>query len=223
MAAAALASPWAREQEILLIARDHGEREVLAAAHPGASIVAASDPGPVVPPGHRSVRIMCCAVGLIHPVRPDPAMHMDAAARDLRVLDRILERCGEASVHVLFVSSVLTLAALCGRRYYAGWKSVTGAVLASIVERHPRACLSVVYPGRLVDVATVRAPVSLLHTSYRRLAATIIRMIQSPSPGSAIVGADARFWLLVQGLGALRPALTGRAGRAKLEGDTSCP
>lgn len=192
------------------------------AAHPAASVVAALDPGPIVPRGQRSVRILCCAMGLIHPERPDPAAHMAAAARDLRALDRILEGCDEASAHVLFVSSVISLAAPSERRYYAGWKNVIGAALASIVERHPRACLSVVYPGRVVDAATGWAPVSLLHTSYRRLAAAIIRMIQSPSPASAIVGADARLWLLAQGLGALRPALTGRVGRAKPEGGTSC-
>jgi hypothetical protein len=178
------------------VARDDSETELVQRARPGSRLLRADRSDPLRPWDYHGVRIYGCALGPIHP-QDSPEIGADAkrAGNDLDLIRRIVDASAHVPIHVLFVSSVLALAPRKQRRYYAGWKSVIESELISILADHPRATLSVLYPGRLVDRRTAGQPATLLHTTYDSLAERLATL----RPGSRhrlVVGSDARIWIV---------------------------
>ena len=178
------------------MARDDGEAEFVRRAHPGSRLLRADRSDLPRSWAYRSLRIYGCALGPIHP-QDSPELGADAerAARDLDLVERLVDASRGVPVHVLFVSSVLALAPRKQRRYYAGWKSVVESEMIRILALHPRATLSVVYPGRLIDGEGAGLPAKLLHTTY----GTLAELLANLHPGNRnrlLVGTDARAWIV---------------------------
>jgi hypothetical protein len=157
-----------------------------------------------------AVAVLCCAFGPIHPgsaIAPDDLQRVDA---DLRALEAILRKYSNVPLHLLLMSSVLALCPRQGREYYAGWKNVVEGLLRQAVGPRRSACLSVFYPGRLVETKTLGNPASLFYTSYRELAEELVSGLRQNRSRSAVVGLDARLWLALACFGLSSSALTGR-------------
>jgi hypothetical protein len=182
-----------------------GRDDLLAADASAEAFRAALGAGPV--------RIHVCALGPLHPGPTDPA-HADAVRRELVVVDRLLDAADGREVSVVLVSTVIALAPGNDRRYYGGWKGVAEESLRELVDRHPRARLSVLYPGRLLGARRTRRPWELAYTSHRRLATLALSTAQGPARGR-VVGADARAWLLLRSARVGLAGLTGRPGTGR--------
>jgi hypothetical protein len=210
LAQAVLAHDWVRGQSPLCVARTPVEAEWIRTGYPAAEIL----PGwnQTAPPRveREPMGVLVCAAGVIHPGPACLTADHRAAARDLAILETIAQAQSGDRMHVVFVSSVLALGRSPGRGYYAGWKALMEGAIAKIVERAPSACLSIVYPGRLVERRSVARPMSFLSTPYRHAAEVMIRTARSAAPRRAILGLDARLWLAVRGLVIWRDALVGR-------------
>jgi hypothetical protein len=151
-----------------------------------------------------------CAAGVIHPGPASLTADHRAAARDLAILEAIVQAQSGDRIHVVFMSSVLALGRSPGRGYYAGWKAMMEGAMAKIVENAPGADLSIVYPGRLVERRSVARPMSFLSTPYHHAAEVMIHTARSAAARRAILGLDARLWLVARGLVAWKDALVGR-------------
>jgi len=161
------------------------------------------------PTGFETICVYACALGLIHPREPRWDADSEAAARDLAVMDRLLRSSAGARVHIVFVSSVLTLQEPRPiRSYYCGWKRVIEGRLIDLAARTPATRLSVLYPGRLVAGKSMRRPLSLAHTTYARLAELLPRFGTGAGGRRALVGADARTWMIARGAAAMARAIT---------------
>jgi hypothetical protein len=200
-----------RAHRILLVARDAEEAEWIAANRPGAETLNAWEPSPSLPQGVSRIGVACCAFGVIHPGPPDPCSDAAAALRDLRLIEVVLRAYRDRDVHVAFVSSVLALSPRRERAYYAGWKSVLQESIAAVVRPFPRARLSVLYPGRLVEERSFRRPASLLHSGYRQFGSALLETLESGAPRRHVIGLDARLWLAARGAAAFTHAATRKA------------
>jgi len=200
----------------LLVARTDKERGMLAARWPAAKISSREEPDPQGLEGADSLAIHVCALGPVHPAMSAEAADWagDAAgvASDLDLLARLLRARSGRPVHVVFVSSVLALASGRRRRYYAGWKCLIEATVERMLDGYPRARMSVLYPGRLVESRSAMRPASLLHGRYPDLAARMIAIAASERGSRRLFGPDARLWLMSRGLrsafAAIRPTLS---------------
>ncbi len=194
--------------DLLPVARNERERASLESGWPAAIVVPSWEPEWEWPAGYDEVVVCACAVGPIHPEGTDWPGDLETALRDIGVIERILEAYPGASVHLVFVSSALALAApRAERAYYCGWKVTMEGILAHLAGRHPSARLSVVYPGRLADRRSLSRPASLLGTTYDRLARLMGRIGRAGRSRRALLGLDARLWLLGKGLAACLRAL----------------
>jgi hypothetical protein len=151
-----------------------------------------------------------CAAGVIHPGSPCLETDHRAVLRDVGILEAIVRSQAGESVHVVFMSSVLALGRSPGRGYYAGWKATMEGAVAGIVANAPGTLLSILYPGRLLEERSIARPMSFLSTRYHRAAQVMIHAARSPFPRRAVLGLDARLWLVSRGLVAWRDALMGR-------------
>jgi hypothetical protein len=210
LAAALLqSSSWEKDTTFVLVARSAREYDRLRLAHPGLAVHPAWQPdAPRLQPA-RPVAVLCCAFGMIHVELPNAAVDLQRVSSDYRVLDSIVQQCADQPLHLVFISSVLALCPRSGREYYAGWKNVAEGLVRHTASG-PRATVSVFYPGRLVDLKTVRRPQSFLHTSYRELAERLVKHVRRNQPREAVVGWDSRLWLVRRSLGLIWSALTPR-------------
>lgn len=160
--------------------------------------------------GDGPVRLVVAALGPVHPETPRTAQDAPSVLRDLAFVEQVLD--AGRPVRVVLVSTVLALAPGEDRRYYGGWKAVVEQQLQQLVDERTTAggdaSLSVVYPGRLLDAAERRGRLRL-HTSYARLAEIVLTKAVA-APSGRPVGADSRFWLLVNSISlalrSLRPS-----------------
>lgn len=205
----------AESEPTVLVARTESERAALALRWPAAVVVGEEEAEPKCLHGRGRIAIHVCALGPIHPVtppeRPDRERDARAVERELAIVARLLRAHPEDEAHVVFVSSVLALGSGKWRRYYAGWKCLIEATLEGLIAEHPKARLSVLYPGRLVEERSLASPASLAHGRYRALAARMIALAARPGRRRALFGLDARVWMLLRGLrtlgSAIRPTL----------------
>lgn len=192
------------QDDVLLLARNQTERDLLSRRWPRAAIATeaeAGDAGGHEWPGDvESIAVHVCALGPIHPTAPE--WNRDAAAtnRDLGTLGKLLQENAQASVHIVFASSVLAMAPGRERGYYAGWKCLIEATIAEMAARHGRARMSVLYPGRLVESRSIARPASLLHATYAQMARVMAEVGDSSQPRRMLLGLDARLWLPLQSL-----------------------
>jgi hypothetical protein len=213
LAAQILAMPWASENDVLLVARHSEEASALASHYPCARVLScgAIESQWRCPAAVRAVTVVLCAFGLIHPVMPDWASHSMAMSRDLKAVTKILDRCRPCPVTLIFVSTALAAVPNKKRSYYVGWKYLAEAVLEKALEGHQGGHFCVLLPGRLASKRTLVRPLSLLHTTYSRLARIIIETARAPRTQRQIVGLDARALMLV---GAVRLLVNGVLGRS---------
>jgi hypothetical protein len=195
--------------EVALVARDSAEAEWASSSYPRALIAPASSPS--FPSGHDKVRVVCCALGPVHPGNEAPFEDMEAALRDLRVVSSILSDHRRADVHVLFISSVLALAPRRDRHYYAGFKCLSEGALSAMIRERENATLSVLYPGRCVERKPSYPGLKHLYTTYGALAEKMLSVLES-GERRAIIGMDARLWLALRGFGRSREALAASLG-----------
>ena len=203
-------SSWERETSFLLVARNAGEHEAVTLAQPRAAVHRAWEPDSPLPAEDEAVTIFCCAFGVIHPGTVVPAHDLERVEADCRALGAILRTYAERRVHLVFVSSALALCPRPGREYYAGWKNVAEGLERQMAEGSHVACLSVFYPGRLVEKKEPLKPVSWLHSSYTELAEALVSSARQNRSRIAVFGLDARLWLTMQ---AVRLAWSGLIGR----------
>ena len=129
---------------------------------------------------------------------------------DCRTLGAILRGYSELPLHLVFVSSALALCPRPGREYYAGWKNVAEGLVRQMAAGSNVACLSVFYPGRLVERKEPLRPGSWLHSSYEELAEALVSLVRQNRSRVAVFGLDARLWLTLQAFKLAWSALTGR-------------
>jgi hypothetical protein len=209
------ASP-ASDRPVYAVARDERDRDELSAS--GASVVSAGSTGPLLGDVRpHAVRIHVCALGPVHPETAQPAQDASLVARDLALVERLLDEAAGREVHVVLVSSVLALAPGADRAYYAGWKNVVEGELADLVDQHPAARLSVLYPGRLLAAEDRRRPWHRTHTTFERLAVLMNQVGEGPGR-SRIVGLDARAWLLARSASLLVAILSGSRSTRRRHG-----
>lgn len=185
--------------DTVVIARDLDDAAWLASNWPIARIVRADDAARHWPQGYRSIVVYGCAVGLIHPQRPDWAKDLAAANRDIDLHREILMTYAGTPTHVLLVSSVLALSPR-GTAYYGGWKNVVEGALQSLVSETAGARLSVLYPGRLIERRQMDRPLTLLSSSFAQITSEIVRVALGPVATRRVLGIDAYLWLLLRGL-----------------------
>jgi hypothetical protein len=197
-----LDDPAARDYEVLLVTRHGADRERLAAIYPQHRVWG-DDGAPALEIAGRSrIAVIACALGLIHPEAPNWDRHAPAVKRDLDALTTIVDACGAAQVHVVYISSVLALAPR-GTAWYGGWKNVVEDAVATTVAEHPGARLSVLFPGRLIPRRGAALPESLLSTTFGALARQVGGIVAGDRPVRRIVGLDARAWLTLRSVAAL--------------------
>ena len=154
--------------------------------------------------------VQICSLGPLHPGTARQAKDSADVTRDLAAIGRVIAAAGDRPTHVVLVSTVLALAPVVDRAYYAGWRGLVEQELRELVaERSPAAQLSVLYPGRLTERRDVAHPASLMYTTYRRLAELVDRAGHSESQ-SRLVGLDARAWLLARSASLGLSSVTGR-------------
>jgi hypothetical protein len=185
--------------DICVVARHETDAARLRAAWPNAAVILAGDRSATWPQGCRQLVLCGCAVGLIHPRKPDWAADVAAADRDIRLHEEILAAYSSVPIHVIYVSSVLALSPR-GTAHYAGWKNVVLGTLAGLIAATPNARLSVLYPGRLIKKRLLGQPASLVSTLHEHLAARIGRIASSGKSTRRVIGIDAHLWLLARGL-----------------------
>ncbi|MEH3034280.1 MAG: hypothetical protein PGN07_09640 [Aeromicrobium erythreum] len=152
--------------------------------------------------GTGPVEVVVCALG---PVHPEPETDVtDAVERELGLVGAVLDAAGERPVRVVLVSSVVALAPGADRRYYAGWKNLVEARVRALAAG--RASVAVLYPGRLLDAVDRTRPWHRLHATYARVCRGIEQALAGRST-SAVVGLDARLWLLTRALRLVRGGL----------------
>jgi hypothetical protein len=213
---AALLADSTPERPVYAVARDTQDRADLAST--GVPMVGAGTAGPllggILP---TAARIHVCALGPVHPETAKPDQDAADVARDLGLVARLLDELVGSDVHVVLVSSVLALAPGADRAYYAGWKNLVEEELAHLVDQHPSARLSVLYPGRLLAATERRRPWHRMHTTFERLAALMQRMGDGPGR-SRIVGLDARTWLMARSASLLATVLSGSRSTRRRHG-----
>jgi len=203
LARALLELPWAKSQELLLVGLNGAEKEKLKKEYPDATVFALDEMADYAPEKkYKFVNICCCALGMIHPRAIDWDTDRREAQRDLAVMDKLLLSFSHASVHVIFVCSVLALSVNSKGRsgYYAGWKHILSKVLQAKVETLPESRFSVFYPGRLTKKRSILNPVSLLYSSYHSVAKKLANIIIKGESRRRIIGYDARIWLMLRGV-----------------------
>ncbi|MBN2375002.1 MAG: hypothetical protein JXD22_01275 [Sedimentisphaerales bacterium] len=203
LARALLKLPWARSQELLLVGLDGAEKAKLKKEYPGAIVFALEEMVAYAPEKkYKIVNICCCAMGMIHPREVNWDKDLREARRDLAVLDKLLQSYSQASVHVIFVCSVLALSVNSKGRsgYYAGWKHILSRVVQAKVEVVPGSRFSVLYPGRLTRKRSILKPVSLLYSSYHSVAKKLAKIIIKGESCRRIIGYDGRIWLMLRGV-----------------------
>lgn len=173
-----------------VVCRRLAERDELMALYPDEVVVDDSRYS-----SSRAICIIVCALGLVHPARPDVALHLQNFQDDLRRLSNLAGGAG-GDVHIVLVSTVIALIPSRDRAYYAGLKNLTEAAIAALLRDLTSVRLSVVYPGRLVDRRVGLA--DMLATPYPVLASTLVKMAGSSGASSRVVGLDARLWLLAR-------------------------
>ena len=219
LAQSVLADDWVRGQSLICVARTPVEAEWIRGACPSSEILLGWNPAGIRWVNGGPAGVLMCAAGVIHPGLECLETDHRAVLRDLGILEAIVRSQAGESVHVVFMSSVLALGRSPGRGYYAGWKAIMEGAVAGIVANAPRALLSILYPGRLMEERSIARPMSFLSTQYRRAAQAMIQAARSTSPRRAVLGLDARLWLAVRGLVAWRDALMGRPNTEIVRGD----
>ncbi len=198
------------------VARDEHDRADLASC--GATVVGAGSTDALLGEGGpRPLRIHVCALGPLHPETARPDADAANVERDLEVVARLLDEAAGREVHVVLVSTILALGPGADRSYYAGWKNVVEGRLADLVDAHPGATLSVLYPGRLMAAQDRRRPWHRSHTTFERLAALMQDVSEGPGR-SRIVGLDARAWLVARSASLLVASLSGSRGNRRRRG-----
>jgi len=192
----------------LLVARDQHDRAELVRRHSARTVVALADVEDW-PRTERPTTVVLAAFGAVHPTRAGDAFA--ALERDALAFERFVRtRTDVSALNVLLVSSVLALAPPRHRAEYGGAKNMAESSVERALERHPGATFAVLHPGRLVERKSLARPASLLATTYGDLAQRILDWIERPRPVDAVVGADARAWLvhraLALGVHALLPS-----------------
>lgn len=203
----------ARGESVYAVARDG--RDDAALAESGATVIAAGTAasesllGDVAP---SVLRLFVCALGPVHPIDPEPDSDSAHVARDLALIQRVLDSAPAAQAQVVLVSSVIALAPGDDRRYYGGWKNLVEEELRLLLAgRRAGADLSVLYPGRLLDVQERTRPWHRAHTTYSRLA-DIAEQAGHRPPASRVVGLDARAWLLARSASLSVRSISGSRG-----------
>jgi hypothetical protein len=198
------------------VARDERDRADLASC--GATVVGGGSAGPLLGDGGpRPLRIHVCALGPVHPETAQPDLDAAYVERDLDVVARLLGEADGREVHVVLVSTIIALGPGTDRSYYAGWKNVVEGRLADLVDAHPGASLSVLYPGRLMAAQDRRRPWHRSHTTFERLASLMQDVSEGPGR-SRIVGLDARAWLVARSASLLVTSLSGSRGTRRRRG-----
>ncbi|WP_205473155.1 hypothetical protein [Nocardioides sp. SYSU D00038] len=186
-----------------VVARDDADAAALAEL--GATVLRGPDTATLAAAGHARLAVHVCALGPVHPDQPETAAEAERVARDLALLEAVVDAAAGAPVHVVLVSTVIALAPGADRRYYGGWKALVEEDVRDRLASRPAVELSVLYPGRLVEQTERRRPWHRLHTSYARLAAHVEKASLGGS-SSRVVGLDARAWLFTRGASlVLRP------------------
>lgn len=207
-----LATPWASEHQLLLVARHREEAAALASRYPCARVLCCGDgESGCTWPAARSVTVVVCAFGLIHPATPDWTSHSTAMSRDLETMGRMLDQCQQGPVTLIFVSTALAAVPNRKQSYYVAWKCLAEALIERIGQERHRVRFCVLLPGRLVRKRTLSRPLSLLHTTYGRLTRIIIEAASAPKTQRRIIGPDARALMLVE---AVRLMVNGGLGRS---------
>ena len=188
------------------VARDDSDRAELASC--GATVIDAHTSGPMLDTRPSALRIHVCALGPVHPETARPEDDASFVDRDLDLVARLLGEADGREAHVVLVSSILALAPAADRAYYAGWKNVVEAKLASIVAAHPGGRLSVLYPGRLLAAEERTKPWHRMHTTFERLATLMTDVSEGPAR-SRTVGLDARIWLMTRSASLVVTSLSG--------------
>lgn len=198
------------DQPILLVARDGADAGTLHDSFDAAGQVQVVDgsrgelASAIKGTGATQVRLVIAALGPVHPEQPDYDADSPAVGRDLGLVGQVLD--AGVPVQVVLVSTILALAPGEDRRYYGGWKALVEQQVRQLVDEHPAATLSVLYPGRLVEPGA--RVWQRVHASYARLVSVTLAL-PADRGGSRLVGLDTRIWLWVRsvsfGLRSLRP------------------
>ena len=195
-----LSSTWAKNRNLLLVARDEEDAISLGLGFSNAQILTCWLPENEWkwPDACNRITILICAFGVIHPVFPDWPYHCGIMSRDINILGHILQKFSKHKIRLVFVSSVLALAPRRQRSYYVGWKCLSEAVIRDLDVKQEGLFLSVVYPGRLVGEKNVMSPFSFFHTTYERFAQRLTRIADTWTGSREIVGLDARLFLILR-------------------------
>jgi nucleoside-diphosphate-sugar epimerase len=175
--------------------RSGAEQAALRALYPAADLLVADDAAAGHQQPDAALCVVVCALGVVHPARPDWAHQLDALARDTATLATLLAQQASAP-HLVLVSSVLALLPPRDRRHYAGFKNLAEASCATALGQAGGTRLSVVYPGRLVETRRGGPPAAWLATPYTALARRLLQIADGQQPLSQVVGLDARALLL---------------------------
>lgn len=206
----ALVARVRQSEPVLLVARDAADAaglETMFSASGDVQVADASQGGltsAIKASGASQVRLVVAALGPVHPEQPAYDVDGAAVGRDLALVTQVLD--AGVPVQVVLVSTILALAPGEDRRYYGGWKGVVEQQVRQLVEEHPGATLSVLFPGRLVEPGA--RVWQRVHASYARLVSVTLAL-PSDRGVSRLVGLDTRIWLLVKSvsfaLRSLRP------------------
>ena len=186
-------------RDLAIVVRHDGDEQWAAETYPGIARVRTDAARPLAA-AYDDVVVHACALGAMTPV-PTSTLADDSAAlvRDIDFIGRVVDH-GSPSVHVVFVSTVLALSPRRERQYYAGWKCIAEYELVRRFRANPAVRVSVVYPGRITEERSLRAPKSMIYTPYDALAARLDRLGREGGEFRQVVGADARAWLAVRGI-----------------------
>jgi hypothetical protein len=208
-----LASDWASESHLLLVARNGEEAAILSSYYPRTEVVT-GDKAELqwsTPSTARAATFVLCAFGLIHPAVPNWTSHATAMSRDIKTITNLIKQCRARTINVILVSTVLAAAPSRNRAYYVGWKYLSEMIVESVIAKHRDVRFCVLLPGRLVERRTLAQPLSLLHTSYAALTHTIIETARIPKTRRQVIGLDARALMMIRGLRLMVDGVLGRS------------
>lgn len=197
------------DRDRAIVVRHDADERWAAETHPEIARVRTDAAEPLAA-AYDEVVVHACALGAMTAV-PTSTLAGDSAAlvRDIDFISRLVDQ-GTPSVHVVFVSTVLALSPRRERQYYAGWKCIAEYELVRRFRANPAVRVSVVYPGRITEERSLRAPKSMIYTPYDVLAARLDRLGRDAGETRQVVGADARAWLAVRGIRTISSVFVGQ-------------
>lgn len=207
---------WAQRHryDLIFVARHAYEAAWITDRYPWAPTVLAwqDNPIPIRPFGR--VTIFGCAFGVDRQREPSFLQQMKMAERDVHTLTRIVQTYAAIDVQILLIASVSPPGLRPGRRTDRAWESIARAAVQSTAAHRSENSLSLVYHGRLVEKRRWTRPRTVLATSYRDFAERLGHSARHSENSRAIVGWDARIWLITRGVGVALQAMVGKGPRA---------